>query len=62
MMSILTRLSVLSLLIFAAPAVLAQPVADAKGGSAWIAFVVAIFLIVLVVGGAFMSSRRGHQD
>ncbi|MEL7087269.1 MAG: hypothetical protein AAGL98_02315 [Planctomycetota bacterium] len=57
-----TRLSVWLILFSAAPAVLAQPVADAKGGNAWVAFVVAIFLVILVVAGALMSPRRGHLD
>ncbi|MEM7626041.1 MAG: hypothetical protein AAF333_10475 [Planctomycetota bacterium] len=61
-MSIPSRLFVLSVLLLTTPLASAQPVADAKGGNAWIAFVVAIFLAVLVLGGAFMSSRRGHQD
>ena len=62
MKTILARFLVLSSLLLMGPFAAAQPVEDAKEGNAWIAFVVAIFLVILVVGGAFMSSRRGHQD
>ena len=54
--------SVLLLLLTFAPATLAQPVGPAKDDNGWIAFVVAIFLVILVIVGSLMSPRRGHQD
>ena len=56
-----TTLSALTLLLAAGPAV-AQPVEKAPDASPWLAVVAAIFLVLLVCIGSFMSSRRGHQD
>ncbi|MEM8739673.1 MAG: hypothetical protein AAGG38_14515 [Planctomycetota bacterium] len=39
-----------------------QPIDDAESGAAWLGPLVAIGLVVLIIIGSFMSSRRGHQD
>lgn len=55
-------LTLITLLFTAAPATLAQPVADAKPAAGWLAFMVMIGLMILIAIASFMSSRRGHQD
>lgn len=55
-------LTLLTLVFTAAPAALAQPVAEAKPTAGWLAFMVMIVLLIAIAIGSFMSSRRGHQD
>ncbi len=55
-------LTLLTLVFTAAPAALAQPVAEAKPVAGWLAFMVMIVLLIVIAIGSFMSSRRGHQD
>jgi uncharacterized membrane protein len=40
----------------------AQPVAEAQDSGAWLAAVLAVLLLLIVLIGSFMGSRRGHQD
>lgn len=55
-------LALLTIILAAAPAALAQPVDDAKPVAGWLAFMVMIGLLIVIAVGSFMSSRRGHQD
>lgn len=55
-------LALLTLVLTAAPAVMAQPVEEAKPVAGWLAFMVMIVLLIVIAVGSFMSSRRGHQD
>ncbi len=55
------HLSALTALALALPAA-GQDVAKATDAGGWIAIVIAIVLVVGILVGSFMSSRRTHQD